>query len=366
MSPQEIEVPLSQIEIDPDNVRSAYDPDIVAGLRKALQVSSEYINPPIVYPVGPNRYRVKHGSTRVLAAQGVLKSMRVRVGEPPASESTKLLSQMSENLLQGSLRPADVGAALKRLRNAEGKERSISQLVGALKAAGIDRTKAWVSMHLALAELAPEVRALINSGRLAAEAGYALRSLPPSDQVSWAHRVVEQGLTREVVRRELGLGSDTIDTPPELGQRDLDSQLGEAAQAFAEREAGQRQRRPADVQRHNSEVSVRRELVPISLDSADARKLRPLNTAAWARTATDVEKQLAQEALFIGGCSASEAIELVERATDEAQHASQAVMQALNAVRTLVEHPAELPAGSALAEFLAMRMRRALQNIGRL
>jgi len=54
----EIELPLDQLEIDPDNVRTEYDPDIVAGLRSALGTTGDYINPPTVYPVGPNHYRV--------------------------------------------------------------------------------------------------------------------------------------------------------------------------------------------------------------------------------------------------------------------------------------------------------------------
>src|SRR5579862_9613262 len=95
---QEVELLLSQIEIDPENVRSEYDPAIVSGLKSALQAEGGYINPPTVYQVGPRRYRVKHGSTRVLAAKGVAKKIRVRLVEPPPDESSKLLSQMGENL----------------------------------------------------------------------------------------------------------------------------------------------------------------------------------------------------------------------------------------------------------------------------
>jgi hypothetical protein len=82
------------------------------------------------------------------------------------------------------------------------------------------------------------------------------------------------------------------------------------------------------------------------------------------KTATDVEKQLAQEALFIGGYSAEQAIELVERAIKEAQVASESVMMALNAIRQLLECPAELPEGSALGELMSMRVRRLLHNLG--
>jgi hypothetical protein len=46
--------------------------------------------------------------------------------------------------------------------------------------------------------------------------------------------------------------------------------------------------------------------------------------------------------------------------------ASEPVMAALNAIRRLVEQPADLPADSALAELMALRMRRVLTNLGRL
>lgn len=363
MATQELELPLAQIEVDPENVRSAYDPDVIAGLRKALEVSGEYINPPVVYAIGENRYRVKHGSTRVLAAQGVREMLLVRLGEPPQNESTKLLSQMSENLLQGSLRPADIGAALKRLRLAGGKERSISQLVGALKAGGINRTKAWVLMHLALAELTPPVRNLVNRGQLAAEVGYQLRNLPADDQLAWAERIIAEGWTREDVRRELGLSS-TEEVPSEFVHQQIGSQLVDAADELAAHGA-RRQRQVVPTERRNSTVSVRHELLPVSIETPDARKLRPLSATEWAKRATDVERQLAQEALFFGGYSSRQAIKLVDRALEEVPQASEQLMAALNAVRRLVEHPAELPSDSALAEILALRMERVLHNLGR-
>lgn len=365
MAIKEAEIPLSQIEIDPENVRSEYDPTIVTGLRSALQTSREYINAPTVYPIGRGRYRVQHGSTRVLAAQGVLKRMRVRIVDPPRSEGSKLLAQMSENLLQGSLRPADIGNALKRLRYAEGRERSISQLVGVLRAGGIERTKSWVAMHLALAELAPDVQRLVNQGRLAAEAAYPLRTLSAAEQVSWSERIVEQRLTREEVRRALGLGADDPnEVSPEQVQRELDERLQQAALEPQATNGKVGPHRSAD-QRHGRVIS-HRELLPVAVEATDPSRLRRLNTAEWTRNATDVEKQLAQEALFMGGFSAREAIELVERATQEAQTASESVMAGLNSARRLLEHPAELSADSALAEFMAMRLGAVLRNLGRL
>jgi hypothetical protein len=362
----EIELPLSQIELDPENIRSEYDPDIVAGLRSALQIEGSYINAPTVYSVGPRRYRVKHGSTRVLAARGVVPSLRVRVVDAPRDESSKVLSQMGENLLQGNLRPADIGRALKRLRNADGRERSLSQLVGALKAAGIERTKSWVAMHLALAELAPEVQGLINQGALGGEVAYQLRGRPQDEQILWAQRIIEEGITLAELRRQLGTtgSSDDESMQPEYLQRELANRLADATTALDQQ--SRTPRRLPDGARRNSAVSTRWDLLAVAVADEDARKLKPLTTAAWASHASELQKQLAREALFIGGYSAKQAIGLVDRATGEVQAATDSVLGALHALKNMVEHPADLPANSALAEFMAIRMRRVLQNIGRL
>jgi len=135
---------------------------------------------------------MKHGSTRVMAAQG-LDSLRVRVVEPPVNESEMLLSQTSENLLQGSLRPMDIARALKRLQTADGKDRSLSQLAGALKAVGLERNRSWISMHLALLELAPQLQELLARAQISADTAYRLRSLPHAEQVRWAERILAEG-----------------------------------------------------------------------------------------------------------------------------------------------------------------------------
>jgi ParB-like chromosome segregation protein Spo0J len=356
---EERDIPLDLIEVDPANVRSIYSPQMIAGLRTALKTEGGFINPPAVYPIGEGRYRVKHGSTRVLAARGAAKTLRVRVVEPPASETSKLLSQMSENLLQGSLGPADVGLTLKRLRNADGRERSLSQLIGALKATGIERTKSWVSIHLTFAELAPAVQQLLNAGRITGELAYQLRGLPDAEQSDWAQRIIDHGLTLAEVRRQLGLDTDEgtgSHHSPEALHYELSDRLAEAA---GDLEGRARRRGPGpDADQRPSHAQSRWELLPVPLPSADQRKLHPLNAADWSKTATPVEKQLAQEALFFGGCSAQEAIRLVERAMDEAQGASESMMMTLNGLGRLAQHPAELRPDSALAEFLRLRLQR--------
>ncbi|MBV8085597.1 MAG: hypothetical protein JO247_12370, partial [Chloroflexi bacterium] len=89
-----------------------------------------------------------------------------------------------------------------------------------------------------------------------------------------------------------------------------------------------------------------------------------LNHLDWTERAGEVERQLAQEALFFGGHSPQESIELVERAVDEAQEAWEPVIVTLNGVRQLLDSPSRIARDSALAEFLRIRLRRVLANLG--
>src|SRR5437762_1789339 len=89
-------IPLNQIEVDPENVRSTYDEAHVASLRDALETEGSFIHPPTVYAVSRGRYRVKHGNSRVLAAKGVADSLAVLISDPPTSPSAKTLAQLSE------------------------------------------------------------------------------------------------------------------------------------------------------------------------------------------------------------------------------------------------------------------------------
>ncbi|TMC57424.1 MAG: hypothetical protein E6J26_06380, partial [Chloroflexi bacterium] len=103
VNPQITSLPLDQVEIDPDNVRSVYPRETVEQLRQALVTGLEngeqFIHPPTVYPIGDDRFRVKHGNCRVLAAQGVVDRLHVRIVEPPARPVDKVLDQLGENLL---------------------------------------------------------------------------------------------------------------------------------------------------------------------------------------------------------------------------------------------------------------------------
>jgi hypothetical protein len=238
----------------------------------------------------------------------------------------------------------------------------LSQLVGALRAAGINRTKTWVAMHLALAGLAPDVQRLVNQGKIGGEVAYQLRGLSPSEQVDWAERIVREGLSFVQLRQQLGL-ADGEPSPEEWRQHSINQALAKAANG-AGRNGTDGSHRPGDPERRHGRAWSRWELMPAVVPAGDQRKLPSLAAGDWAKQATDVERQLAQEALFMGGYSAKRAISLAERAVREAGEATEPVMLALNALRHLLEKPADLPPDSALGELLSIRAKRLLQNLG--
>jgi hypothetical protein len=345
---------------------------VLQGLRQALRNEGEYINPPVVYEVSPGRYRVKHGSTRVLAAQGVVERLKVRVREAPKNERAKMLAQMSENLLQGGLGPMDVGWTLRRMRD-EGSL-SLGQLVGALRAAGIDRSRAWVLRHLALTELDERVQEAVASGAVNPFQADRLKGLPPAEQRDWLQRIVDEHLSAEALDRLLGRraqADEGADGDPierrEAAITDVDERISQAVARMIEPDAGLAPRRNAPA---NGAVTRRYALLPLNVEAQvkgrarGTRKLETLNHLDWTESAGEVERQLAQEALFFGGHSPQESIELVERAVDEAQEAWEPVVVTLNGVRQLLESPSRIPPDSALAEFLRIRLRRVLANLG--
>jgi hypothetical protein len=154
-------LPLQWIEVDPENIRTHYDQELLDGFREVLRTGGEYINPPHVYPVGANRYRVKHGNTRVLAAQGLVDELPVRVVAAPSSAEDRVLSQLSENLVQGGLSPLDTARALQRLRKTGLSIRGIQEHLARY---GVKRSVAWIHTTLKMLDLPPDVQAQIEKG----------------------------------------------------------------------------------------------------------------------------------------------------------------------------------------------------------
>ncbi|MBV8085579.1 MAG: hypothetical protein JO247_12280, partial [Chloroflexi bacterium] len=280
--------------------------------------------------------------------------LEVLIEAPPASSAAKTLDQLSENVLQGGLNAMDTARALRKLRDRE--ELSVGGLADLLQQRGIGRGKFWVQMHLGLTSLQPAVQALVEHGELAPRIAYQLRNLAPEDQQAWAGRIVAEGLTLSEVSEALATGQPALAPSVEEALRQAAEAFEAASQAGSSRGATQRDDHGA--------LERRWMLIPLDVSLATA-KARGLTKLDRYRRADEDERALAQEALALGAGSAEKCLDLASRAHAEAVASHEAVMQALNGVRRLLEQPDLLQGQPALAQLLALRMRRALSTLKR-
>jgi hypothetical protein len=366
-APKTATIPIEQIEIDPQNVRTVYPAETVEQLRRALQSGLEnneqYINPPTVYPVGADRFRVKHGNCRVLAAHGVVDQLEVRIVDPPSRPVDKMLDQLGENLLQGGLDPIDTAQALRNLRTNE--ELSISGIVDVLAARGIKRSKFWVNMHLGLLRLHPFAVEAVRSGQIAPRTAWLVRGLSEQEQVRWTREIIAQGLSQRAVEERLGIhqhdddgdGADIDTSNPEVAYLQLGERIEEAANR--EEDLPRRPRRELDGERRSGSVERRWELVAARVPESALRdrKLQKLEQHEWIKRASTQERDLAREFVFFGGCEPESAVALVQQASQEAS-AAPGLVAAANHLAQVGEQPVPVQADSALVRLLNLRLAR--------
>ena len=360
--PQLQVIPLGAIEVDPDNPRSRPSPEMVAGLKAALGTDGAYQQPPTVYPVGGGRYRVEHGNTRVLAAQGVVTQLPVLIVDAPASRAAKLAGQLSVNILQDSLNPIDIGLGLAALQREE--ELSLRGIVEKLKERGVIRSRAWVQMHLELAKLPLGMQELVRRGELGARHAWMLRGFAPDVQSEMAARAREASWSVERLAHELGLPG-AVDAPggsdaAQWTQREVDERIATAADQWSKGQKSARALTPTSAR--PGPVSSHWTLLPV--EAPDAMPSQRINNARWAKRATDEERQLAIEAKR-SGYDDGTAIALVERARQEADgQPNPEVRELLNALRKAEEHAEDFADYPALSEFAALRMKNWLSRVG--
>jgi hypothetical protein len=387
-------VPLDRIELDPENIRSAYGEEHIANLRDALRaalvIGEEYINPPEIYPIGPEKYRVKHGNCRILAATGVVDSLHVFICELPASTAGKIVEQLSENLLQGGLNPLDTGRALRRLRDLESM--SIGAIVSRLREQGLSKGRFWVTMRIGLTELHPKVQDMVAHGRIAPRGAWALRAMPPSEQVEWAERIWNgrwsfQTLTKEL--RAVGWLPKDFDEKLEErggGFREPDGSAADHGYMVPASPMGpvewQQARLGEDIrlaatgtgpdgsqafpkEGRNGAVARRVELLAVShvLTDPSQRLSHQMADPSPLLDLTDAERQLAEEIHAIGGKDAEASIALAKDGLKEAATSKAAVIYALNGLRQVMQDTAAIEGGSALAELLAIRAEFLLNQL---
>ncbi|EJE6498589.1 ParB/RepB/Spo0J family partition protein [Salmonella enterica] len=153
-----LSLPLSRVDEDPRNARKRYDPTKLQELADSIRAGG--LSTPIVVKVHPDdskRYQIVHGHRRYRAH----KLIEATTIEAVVTDRQGAVSQLVDNLQREDLTPAEVVGGIRDLLADGLKQTEIAQQLG--------KSKAWVSKHAALTELAdvaPELQDLLDSERI--------------------------------------------------------------------------------------------------------------------------------------------------------------------------------------------------------
>ncbi len=187
----------NQIEADPNQPRQVFDEAKIRELASSLKEHG-MIQPLIVRRVG-DVYRLVAGERRLRAAEHAgMTEIPVVLREMDDREAMEV--SLVENLQREDLGPLEQAAAFQRLVDEFGlTQEEIARRVG--------KSRPDVANTLRLLKLEPEVKVLVNEGKISGGHGRALVTLDRGTQLKIAEAVLRQGLsvrkTEEAVAREV-------------------------------------------------------------------------------------------------------------------------------------------------------------------
>ena len=186
------EVPVGELAPNPAQPRSQIAAEDLEGL--AASIAARGVIEPIVVRGQAGRFQIIAGERRWRAAR-LAGLERVPVVVREASDEDVGLLALVENLQREDLNPIEEALAFRRLADAGGMTH------GAI-AAEVGRSRTAVTNTLRLLELTPQVRRLVETGKLRAAAGRALVPLDAATQAQLAEEIIRGDLSvREVERR---------------------------------------------------------------------------------------------------------------------------------------------------------------------
>ena len=184
--------PVGELVPNPAQPRSQIAAEDLEGL--AASIAARGVIEPIVVRPQAGRFQIIAGERRWRAAQ-LAGLERVPVVVRDASDEDVGLLALVENLQREDLNPIEEALAFRRLADAGGMTH------GAI-ASEVGRSRTAVTNTLRLLELTPQVRRLVETGKLRAAAGRALVPLDAATQAQLAEEIVRGDLSvREVERR---------------------------------------------------------------------------------------------------------------------------------------------------------------------
>lgn len=199
-------LPIDVIGPNPDQPRRRFEPEDLEELAASIRERG-VIQPLVVRPdpERPGRYQIVAGERRWRAAQAArLHELPVVIRE--IDDRTMLELAIIENIQRTDLTPTEEAEGYQRLIESFGyTQEALSRIVG--------KSRSHLANTLRLLALPPEVRALLDSGKLTA--GHARALLTAPDPVGLAREAVARGLTvRQVEARAKAAAEETDAAKP--------------------------------------------------------------------------------------------------------------------------------------------------------
>ena len=159
------------------------------------------LQPLVVEPGEPGRYRLQIGNRRLAAARKAgLETVPALVLDSPLGPAESLEVRLVENLHREGLDPIDEAEAYAALREMGAKVSVIAKRVG--------KERTYVSHAMRLLRLHPKVRAAVRRRTIDRDQALTLLRLEPEQQLTLADEIQDKGLTmretRDKVRSLLG------------------------------------------------------------------------------------------------------------------------------------------------------------------
>jgi len=239
-----LSLPISQVETCSSQPRKLFDEAALAELAASIREHG-IIQPLTVRKLSSGYYQIIAGERRWRAARlAGLQEVPAIVIEADDRKAAELA--MIENLQREDLNPMEEAAGFHSLmENYHMTQEEAAQRVG--------KSRSAVANALRLLGLTPEVREMVEQGKLSAGHARALLPLSPELQASTAAMVVLQGLSvRETERLMKKLSKQPPEEPPSAGekrpsydvdyaaeaQKDLSSRLGRGVKIVTGRKKG--------------------------------------------------------------------------------------------------------------------------------
>ena len=190
-----VEIPIDQIEPNPQQPRNAFVEEGLDRLAESIRVHG--VLQPIIVTETLAGYRLVAGERRVRAAR-LAGLERIPAVVRQSADRDQLELSLVENLQRADLNPIEEASAFRQLVDSFGLSHDEV-------AARVGRARSTVANTLRLLDLEPPVREAIAAGRISEGHGRALVGLPPAAQRELLALAVARGLSvrqvEELARR---------------------------------------------------------------------------------------------------------------------------------------------------------------------